>query len=86
MIAKKSLTAFALLWPALLSSCATAPTVPQPVPCPVPPALSPMPSAVTEASFTDRMLLFLSGKLPDLISSESNLPNAKHDTKQPSAR
>ena len=72
----------------LLTACASAPSV-QPMPPVAPPrlpSLDPVPKDVLETSFTDRMLLFLSGKLPDPISSESNSLNAKPGTKLPSAR
>jgi hypothetical protein len=72
----------------LLTACASAPTA-QPMPPVKPPrlpSLDPVPQAVLESSFTDRMLLFLSGKLPEPISSESSLPSAKPDTKPPSAQ
>ena len=71
----------------LLTACANVPSA-QPMPPVAPPRLPSLdmaPKDVLEASFTDRMLIFLSGKLPAPISSESDSPNAKPGTKLPSA-
>ena len=66
----------------LLTSCASAPTVPpKPVPCPVPPALDPLPPDVLERDYIGRMESFLSGKLPPDASAKPSSKNAEQGTK-----
>lgn len=69
-----------LLLPALLASCATAPNVQPVVQCP---RVEPVKWPAQVPSFTDRMQLFLSGKVPQPISYELTLPTAKPGTTLP---
>lgn len=65
-----------LLLPIFVSACATAPSDPlPPVPCPKPPALSPLPKDVLGHSFTLRIRDFLSGNLPELNNADFSLPS-----------
>ena len=67
----------------LLTACKTAPTVQVAQTCPRLPEIEMLPQAALEASFTDPMRLFLSGKLPELTPSDYSLPSAKLPTAKP---
>ena len=69
----------------LLQGCATAPRVIVQAVCPRIPPLE-QPSAQLEPTFSDRMLNFSQGKLPEPTSSDYSLPSAKLPTNLPATR
>lgn len=74
-----------LLLLALLQGCQTAPRVIVQAVCPAIPALD-QPSALLEPTFSDKIALFLSGKVPELTGSDFSLPSARLSTTQPARR
>lgn len=66
---------------ALLSGCVTAPTVQPQVQCPKPPEI--LNREPLGQSYTDRMQLFLSGKLPEPIDSKTPLKSVTPTLTQP---
>lgn len=73
--------------PLLLTACATAPSAPPlqlaQVECPKLPIIDTIEPGVLETSFTDQMLLFLSGLLSEPTESDFSLPRVKLPTNQP---
>lgn len=65
----------------LLTACASGPRVQVLEVCPAPPPLLvEIPEAALEASFTERMVSFLRGRLPEPISYELPSANVKLNT------
>lgn len=71
---------------ALLTGCASAPSVQVAQTCPVIPPLDPLPPGALEHDFIGRMESFLQGRLPEPPSFRPNYELAAPGTKLPAQR
>ena len=71
---------------ALLTGCASAPSVQVALTCPIPPPLDPLPPGALEHDYIGRMESFLSGKLPEPPSFRLNYELVEPGTKPPAQR
>lgn len=71
---------------ALLTGCASAPSVQVAQTCPIPPPLDPLPPGALEHDYIGRMESFLSGRLPGPPSSRPSYEIAEPGTKLPAMR